>query len=71
MNSPRKEGYDFAGWIENKLEQMRRLEGGITKERITKLTEEARAEINKAYDNFKNTGGKENMNDYFKKLLND
>ena len=61
----------YSKWIEKKLEYMRRSEGGITEERITKLTEEARVEINKAYDNFKNTGGKEKMNDYFKKKLND
>ena len=59
----------YSKWIETKLEKLSKTNGGLTEVKIDKLLDESRKEINKAYENFKNTGGKENMNDYFKKLI--
>ena len=58
----------YSKWIEKKLEKLSNTKGGLTEEKINKLLDESKKEIYKAYENFKNTGGKENMNDYFKKL---
>ncbi len=50
------------------MQKLSNTKGGLTEEKINKLLDESKKEIYKAYENFKNTGGKENMNDYFKKL---
>ena len=59
----------YSQWISMKLDRMATSKNGITQEGIDKLLNEASRKINDAYDNFKKTGGAENMNEYFKKLL--
>ena len=59
----------YSQWISMRLDRMATSKNGITQEGVDKLLHEASRKINDAYDNFKRTGGKENMNDYFKKLL--
>ena len=59
----------YSQWISMQLDRMATSKNGITQEGVDKLLHEASRKINDAYDNFKRTGGKENMNDYFKKLL--
>ena len=59
----------YSKWIETKLENIIRRDGGITQEKVDNLIKEASQEINKAYDNFKRTDGAVNMNSYFKNLL--
>ena len=61
----------YSKWISIRLERMALSKNGITQEGVDELLHEASRRINDAYDNFKRTGGKENMNDYFKKILNE
>lgn len=59
----------YSQWISMQLDRMATSKNGITQEGIDKLLRKASRKINDAYDNFKRTGGKENMNDFFKKIL--
>ena len=60
----------YSKWISAQLDRMASSKEGITQAGIDKLLKNATKRINEAYDNFRRTGGKENMNDYFKKLIN-
>lgn len=60
----------YSKWISAQLDRMASSKEGITQAGIDKLLKNANKRINEAYDNFRRTGGKENMNEYFKKLIN-
>lgn len=58
---------EYSKWIDRKLTELQK-SGKLNKEEINKLIDEATKNINKAYDNFIKTDGKENLNQFFKKL---
>jgi hypothetical protein len=59
--------YWYNQYIKKELTKL--AETGINKESVDGLLKKASSEINKAYENFMKSGGAENMNDYFRKIM--
>ena len=61
---------NYSKWIELQLNKISKKNNGtINAQDIDMLLDKARKKINEAYDNFQQTGGKENMDKYFKKII--
>lgn len=57
----------YSKWIEEQLHRVIERDGMLTPDNVNEVIQDARIEINKAIQHYENTG--ENMNKYFRKLL--